>query len=52
MIDECLGRIASQASNSNYEILITSDHGNCEEMICPKTSQVLTQHTTNPVPLI
>ena len=52
VIDECLGRIASQASNSKHEILITSDHGNCEEMICPKTSQVLTQHTTNPVPLI
>ena len=51
-MDECLGRMASEARISNHEILITSDHGNCEEMVCPKTSQILTQHTTNPVPLI
>ncbi len=52
VIDECLGRIVSQAEKSNHEIFITSDHGNCEEMVCLKTSQILTQHTTNPVPLI
>ena len=52
VMDECLGRIASEAKKSNHEILIISDHGNCEEMVCPKTSEVLTQHTTNPVPLI
>ena len=52
VIDRCLGRIASEAKKSNHEILITSDHGNCEEMICLKTSEILTQHTTNPVPLI
>ena len=52
VMDECLGRIVSEAKKSNHEIFITSDHGNCEEMICLKTSQMLTQHTTNPVPLI
>ena len=52
VMDECLGRMASEARISNHEIFITSDHGNCEEMVCPKTSQILTQHTTNPVPLI
>ena len=52
VIDECLGLIVSEAKKSNHEIFITSDHGNCEEMVCPKASEVLTQHTTNPVPLI
>ena len=52
VIDKCLGHIALQAAKSNYEILITSDHGNCEQMVCSKTSQPFTQHTANPVPLI
>ena len=52
VMDECLGRIVSEAKKSNHEIFITSDHGNCEEMVCSKTSEVLTRHTTNPVPLI
>ena len=32
------------------DCIITADHGNCEEMIDDK-GNVLTQHTTNPVPL-
>ena len=52
VMDECLGRIVCAAKKSNHEIFITSDHGNCEEMICSKSSQIFTQHTTNPVPFI
>lgn len=52
VVDECLVRIVLQAAKSNYEMFITSDHGNCEQMVCLKTSQPFTQHTTNPVPLI
>ena len=33
-------------------ILITADHGNCEQMIDYKTGEPHTAHTTNPVPLI
>ena len=43
-IDECLGKLGAAARENNYDLLITADHGNAEEL---KTS-----HTTNPVPLI
>jgi 2,3-bisphosphoglycerate-independent phosphoglycerate mutase len=33
-------------------IFVTADHGNCEEMIDPKTKEILRKHTTNPVPFI
>jgi len=32
-------------------MLITADHGNCEEML-DENNNILTAHTTNPVPLI
>ena len=32
--------------------VITSDHGNIEEMINLKTGEVDTEHSANPVPLI
>ena len=50
VMDACLGRIVANADD--YNLFITADHGNCEEMVCSKTSKPLTQHTTNPVPLI
>ena len=33
------------------ELLITSDHGNVEQLIDPETGEPHTAHTTNPVPL-
>ena len=33
-------------------MIITSDHGNAEEMINSKTGEMMTEHTTNPVPFI
>ena len=32
-------------------MIITADHGNCEEML-DEDNNVLTAHTTNPVPFI
>jgi len=32
-------------------MLVTADHGNCEQMIDRKTGEPHTAHTTNPVPL-
>ncbi len=48
-VDTCLGKIIS-LFQEDYHIIITSDHGNAEEM---KNAQGQTQtaHTTNPVPL-
>ena len=49
-VDECAYRIAEETLKVGGDCVITADHGNCEEMIDDK-GNVLTQHTTNPVPL-
>lgn len=51
-VDGCLGEVVDALKKAGVQILITADHGNCEEMIDPETGDVLTAHTTNPVPLI
>ena len=33
-------------------MLITADHGNCEQMFDHGNGQLHTQHTTNPVPFL
>ena len=33
-------------------MLITADHGNCEQMVDPRTGEPHTAHTTNPVPFL
>lgn len=50
LCDQCAYRIAMATLKMGGDCIITADHGNCEEMIDEK-GNVLTQHTTNPVPL-
>ena len=50
-IDECVDRIVKAVNEVNGTLLITADHGNCEQMIDYKTGEPQTAHTTNPVPL-
>lgn len=47
-VDRELGRMITSAQQLGYSLVLTSDHGNCEEM---KDDQgnTLTQHTTNDV---
>lgn len=45
VVDSCLKRIVRSAKD--YKIIITADHGNCEDMLIHKTS-----HSLNPVPFI
>ncbi len=52
VVDSCLGIIHQACMENNFEILITADHGNAEQMTSPNTSKPHTAHTTNPVPLI
>ena len=52
MVDKCIGRIITEIGKHNGQLLITADHGNCEQMIDYKTGEPFTSHTTNPVPLI
>lgn len=39
-------------ASHGYSVLLTADHGNCEEMIDPMTGEPHTQHTTYPVPCL
>ena len=51
-LDTQVGRILDAAIENNVSVLVTSDHGNCDEMIDPITKEPHTQHTTYPVPCI
>ncbi len=49
-LDTEAGRLLQHADNAAYSIILTADHGNCEEMVDPATGEPHTQHTTYPVP--
>jgi 2,3-bisphosphoglycerate-independent phosphoglycerate mutase len=50
--DKITKDIVTSVVKANGAVVIIADHGNCEEMIDPKTGAVLTYHSTNPVPFI
>lgn len=50
-LDRAVADILKTAQPGEAAIIITSDHGNAEEKLDPKTGHVKTAHTTNPVPL-
>jgi 2,3-bisphosphoglycerate-independent phosphoglycerate mutase len=47
-VDEQIGRILDAAVQEEYRVILTSDHGNCEEM-CDAQGNVLTNHTVGDV---
>jgi 2,3-bisphosphoglycerate-independent phosphoglycerate mutase len=47
-VDTELGRIVQKAKENDYALVITSDHGNCEEMR-DENNEVLTNHTVGKV---
>ena len=49
--DEDAFKVAMETLKVGGDCIIIADHGNCEEMI-DDDGNVLTQHTTNPVPFI
>lgn len=51
-LDRCIGRIVTAVRAQGGEVLITADHGNCEQMYDESVAQAHTQHTTNPVPFL
>ena len=51
-LDICVGRVAEAVRAAGGDMLITADHGNCEQMQDYESGQVHTQHTTEHVPLI
>lgn len=51
-LDREVGRVLDAAVTYGYSVILTGDHGNCEEMVDPVTGQPHTQHTTYPVPCL
>ena len=50
-VDLCLEKIYTKIQELDGIMIVTADHGNCEEML-DEENNVLTAHTTNPVPFI
>jgi 2,3-bisphosphoglycerate-independent phosphoglycerate mutase len=51
IVDNCVGQVVEAVLAAGGNLLITSDHGNCEQMSAADGSPH-TAHTANPVPLI
>ena len=51
-VDECVARLANFCLAYDGALIVTADHGNCEEMINSQSGQIETEHSNNPVPLI
>ena len=49
-LDREVGRVLDVAKDKQYSVILTADHGNCEEMVDRKTGVPHTQHTVYPVP--
>jgi 2,3-bisphosphoglycerate-independent phosphoglycerate mutase len=50
-VDACVGRVADAVLEAGGVLLLTADHGNCEQM-ADSLGQPHTAHTANPVPFI
>jgi len=50
-VDRGLEQIAEAILARGGHLLISADHGNCEQMVDPKSGGPHTAHTTNPVPI-
>lgn len=50
VMDKEVGRVLDAAVASHFSVVLTADHGNCEQMVDYATGAPHTQHTTFPVP--
>lgn len=51
-VDACVGRVVDAVLARGGALIVTADHGNCEQMIDPATGGPHTAHTTYDVDLI
>ena len=51
-LDQCLSEVVAAAQSAGGQLLITADHGNCEQMMDNASGQPHTAHTCEQVPLI
>ncbi|MCK6473072.1 MAG: 2,3-bisphosphoglycerate-independent phosphoglycerate mutase [Planctomycetes bacterium] len=50
-VDAAIGKLCEAMLAAGGEVLITADHGNCEQMWDEESNGPHTAHTTNPVPV-
>ncbi|NEX22236.1 2,3-bisphosphoglycerate-independent phosphoglycerate mutase [Thiorhodococcus mannitoliphagus] len=51
-LDREAGRVMDAAVEAGYSVILTADHGNCDEMVDPVTGEPHTQHSVYPVPCL
>lgn len=51
-LDQEVGRVLDSAIANGFSVVVTADHGNCEEMVDPLSGEPHTQHTVCPVPCL
>lgn len=51
-LDREVGRVIDSAVMHGYSVILTADHGNCDEMVDPVSKEPHTQHTVYPVPCL
>ena len=51
-VDAGLGEVVAACRETGTALLVTADHGNCEQMWDPTTNGPHTAHTTNPVGIV
>jgi 2,3-bisphosphoglycerate-independent phosphoglycerate mutase len=49
IVDECIKKLVDRLVKDGYHVIVTADHGNCDEMIDQETGLVKTSHTLAPV---
>ncbi len=52
VLDQETGRVLKAAQTQGYSVVLTSDHGNCDEMTDPESGQPQPQHSKHPVPCL
>ena len=51
-MDAEVGRVLDAAMENEYSVILTADHGNCDEYVDPISKEPNTQHTVYPVPCL
>ncbi|MFH2062760.1 MAG: 2,3-bisphosphoglycerate-independent phosphoglycerate mutase [bacterium] len=51
-VDACLDTLAKEVLARDGTLAIVGDHGNAERMADRRTGEVITEHSTNPVPFV
>ena len=52
VLDHEVDRVLAAAIANRFAVVLTADHGNCDEMVDPATGKPHTQHSTHPVPCL